>query len=139
MKQFVGLDVSRRETSVCVIDETGRVLFDGKAKSTPGALTELIHKRAPLATRIGFETGAMASWLWHAAERDGASGEAIDAFRAALTERTRERAPRQWAMTQSVVRSSDLLPAPDSFYSFRRANCMTSPLSVRNIASTTGP
>jgi transposase len=57
MKQFVGLDYSRRETSVCVIDETGRVMFESKAKSTPGALTELIRKRAPRAERIGFESG----------------------------------------------------------------------------------
>ena len=26
------------ETSVCVIDEQGRLVFEGKAKSTPGAL-----------------------------------------------------------------------------------------------------
>lgn len=37
----------------------------GKAASTPGALADLIRKRAPSAERIGFETGAMASWLWH--------------------------------------------------------------------------
>ena len=63
MKQYVGLDVSQRETAVCVINETGQVIFEGKAKSNPGALTDL-RKHAPLAERIGFETGAMASWLW---------------------------------------------------------------------------
>jgi hypothetical protein len=31
MKQYVGLDVSQRETSVCVIDEAGKVIFEGKA------------------------------------------------------------------------------------------------------------
>ena len=61
MKQYVGLDVSQKETSVCVVDGEGRVLFEGKAKSTPGNLAALIHKRAPEAERIGFETGAMAS------------------------------------------------------------------------------
>ena len=65
MKQYVGLDVSQKETSVCVVDEQGRLMFEGKVKSTPGALTDLIHRRAPQAERIGFETGAMASWLWH--------------------------------------------------------------------------
>lgn len=33
MKQDVGLDVSQRETAVCVVNETGRVIFEGKAKS----------------------------------------------------------------------------------------------------------
>jgi transposase len=68
-KQYVGLDISQRETSLCVVNEQGRILFEGKAKSTPGALAELIRKRAPYAERIGFETGAMASWLWHELRR----------------------------------------------------------------------
>ncbi|MES0205200.1 IS110 family transposase [Mesorhizobium australicum] len=61
MMQYVGLDVSQRETSVCVIEDTGKTVFQGKAKSDPGALTELLRKRAPHAVRIGFETGAMSA------------------------------------------------------------------------------
>ena len=38
MKQYVGLDVSQKETLVCVVNEVGQVLFEGKAKSDPGAL-----------------------------------------------------------------------------------------------------
>ena len=57
MKQYVGLDVSQKETSVCVVGEVGQVLFEGKVKSHPGALTALLRKRAPPAERIGFETG----------------------------------------------------------------------------------
>jgi transposase len=59
--QYVGLDVSQKETAVCVVDQNGRVVFEGKAPSDPGALAGLISKRAPSAERIGFETGAMAS------------------------------------------------------------------------------
>jgi transposase len=69
MNQYVGLDVSQRETSVCVVNETGQVVFEGKAKSDPGVLTGLLRKHAPRAERIGFETGAMASWLWHELRR----------------------------------------------------------------------
>lgn len=79
MKQYVGLDVSQKETSVCVIDGTGQVIFEGKAKSEPGALTELLHKRAPYAERIGFETGAMASWLWHELRRVNLPVVCVDA------------------------------------------------------------
>lgn len=39
VKQYVGLDVSQRETSVCVVDDAGKTVFQGKAKSDPGALT----------------------------------------------------------------------------------------------------
>ena len=69
MKQYVGLDVSQRQTSVCVVDQAGRTVYEGRVKSDPGALTELLRKRAPHAERIGFETGAMASWLWHELRR----------------------------------------------------------------------
>ena len=63
MKQYVGLDVSRKKTSVCVVNEVGQVLLEGKAKSGPGGTAT--PQRAPHAARIGFDTGAMASWLWH--------------------------------------------------------------------------
>lgn len=79
MKHYVGLDVSQRETSVCVVDESGKIIFQGKARSDPGCLAELLHKRAPNAERIGFETGAMSSWLWHELKRIGLPVVCIDA------------------------------------------------------------
>ena len=78
MKQYVGLDVSQKETSVCVLDEKGRTVFEGKAPSDPGALAKVLAKRAPAAERIGFETGAMASWLWHELKRIGLPVVCID-------------------------------------------------------------
>ena len=69
MQQYVGLDVSQKETAVCVIDDIGRIVFEGKARSEPGVLAKVIAKRAPNAIRIGFETGAMSSWLWHELKR----------------------------------------------------------------------
>jgi transposase len=79
MKQYVGLDVSQKETAICVIDETGRVVYEGKAKSDPGTLTSMLNKRAPHAERIGFETGAMASWLWHELRRANLPVVCVDA------------------------------------------------------------
>lgn len=79
MKQYVGLDVSQKETSVCVVNEAGQIAFEGKAKSDPNALTELLRKRAPYAERIGFETGAMSSWLWHELRRVDLPVVCIDA------------------------------------------------------------
>ncbi len=53
VEQYVGLDVSQKETAVCVVDQDGTVLFEGKAPSDPGALAQVIRKRAPAAERIG--------------------------------------------------------------------------------------
>lgn len=79
MQQYVGLDVSQKETAVCVIDEAGKIVFEGKARSEPGALAKVIAKRAPGAVRIGFETGAMSSWLWHELKRIDLPVVCIDA------------------------------------------------------------
>jgi hypothetical protein len=38
---------SQKETAVCVVDENGKVVFEGKAPSDPGALVRVIRKRAP--------------------------------------------------------------------------------------------
>lgn len=79
MKQYVGLDVAQKETAVCVVDGAGKVLFEGRAKSDPGALDELLRKKAPHAEKVGFETGAMSSWLWHELKRVGLPVVCIDA------------------------------------------------------------
>src|SRR3954454_13870948 len=106
MKQYVGLDVSQKETSVCVVNEVGQVLFEGKAKSDPGALAALLRKRAPRADRIGFETGAMASWLWHELRRIDLPVVCIDArhAHAALSVRMNKSDPNDARGLAELVR-----------------------------------
>jgi hypothetical protein len=41
VKQYVGLDVSQKETAVCVVDQNGKVMFEGKAASDPGTLARV--------------------------------------------------------------------------------------------------
>lgn len=53
MKLYVGLDVSQKEAAICVVDQDGKVVFEGKVASDPGALACVISKRAPAAERIG--------------------------------------------------------------------------------------
>jgi transposase len=47
MKQYVGLDVSQDQTSICVVDESGRVLWQGKCASTPEAIAATLSSKAP--------------------------------------------------------------------------------------------
>lgn len=62
-----------------MVDEDGKQVFQGRAKSDSGALATLLAKKAPQAERIGFETGAMPSWLWHELRRIGLPVVYIDA------------------------------------------------------------
>ena len=64
MEQFVGFDVSQSETSVCVVDEAGKVWWQGKCASTPEAMAATVQRRAPHAIRIALETGPMSAWHW---------------------------------------------------------------------------
>ena len=55
MATFVGLDVSLKETSVCVLGQDGTRVFEGKVESAPSAIANVIQKRALDVTRIGLE------------------------------------------------------------------------------------
>ncbi|HVO04555.1 MAG TPA: hypothetical protein VMT54_20320, partial [Candidatus Cybelea sp.] len=43
MERYVGLDVSMEETSMCVLDSTGSVVWEGKAETAPLALLRTLH------------------------------------------------------------------------------------------------
>lgn len=63
MKHYVGLDVSKEETSICVIDELGRRCFEGKASSMPTAIFEFLSGLGVEFERVVLETGSMSLWL----------------------------------------------------------------------------
>ena len=60
-EQFVGFDVSQAETSVCVVDCLGKVVWQGNFASTPEAMAAAVQRRAPRAARIALETGPMSA------------------------------------------------------------------------------
>jgi transposase len=71
MDHFAGLDVSVKETSVCIVDDTGRILREVKVASDPEALLQVLRNRAYCFKRIGLEAGPLSQWLFSAlAEAD---------------------------------------------------------------------
>jgi transposase len=64
MDYFAGLDISMDETHVCVLDREGVVFRESKTASTAQAIAGELAK-APSCHRIVFETGRMASILFH--------------------------------------------------------------------------
>lgn len=64
MKYFAGLDVSLQETSVCVVDETGRICREMKVVTHPDDLVLALKNLGREFVRIGLEAGPMSQWLY---------------------------------------------------------------------------
>lgn len=79
MTQYVGLDVSLEETSVCVLDAAGSIVWAGKVASEPEAIARALHRHAPDAVKVGLETGPTSTWLWHELRAAGVVAICIDA------------------------------------------------------------
>lgn len=79
MGEYVGLDVSMEETSVCVMDAAGEIVWEGKVATEPCALVRALHLRAPAAAKVGLETGPLSTWLWHALREAGVPVVCMDA------------------------------------------------------------
>ena len=54
MDQYVGLDLSLKQTSVCVMNAAGAIVFEGQMASDPERLIRLIRAKAPQAIRERF-------------------------------------------------------------------------------------
>jgi len=65
MEAYVGLDVSLKLTSVCVVDGKGERIVEGIVNSSPEEIAAFLRSKAAGAVRIGLETGPTTTWLWH--------------------------------------------------------------------------
>ena len=63
MEYYVGLDVSLKQTSICVLDQSGSVVREGVVDSDPEAISVSVRSKAPGAVRIGLETGPTSTRL----------------------------------------------------------------------------
>jgi hypothetical protein len=62
MDYFAGLDVSVKETSVCVVDDTGKIAGEVKVASEPEVLLAVLKDPAYHFKRIGLEAGPLSQW-----------------------------------------------------------------------------
>src|SRR5580693_7660791 len=79
MEYYVGLDVSLKQTSVCVVDQSGAIVREGVVDSDPELIAAFVRSKAPEALRIGIETGPTTTWLWTELKRLGLPVIRIDA------------------------------------------------------------
>jgi transposase len=63
MKHCVGLDVSVKETAICIVDETGKVVREAKVTTEPEAIIALLNAAGFSYARVGLEAGPMSQWV----------------------------------------------------------------------------
>jgi transposase len=78
MADYIGLDVSLKETAISVRRD-GKRIWRGRCPSDPNLIAEVLRKRAPAATRVVFETGPLSVWFYHALNAEGLPAICIDA------------------------------------------------------------
>src|SRR6516162_9517772 len=66
MVHFVGLDVSVRATSVCVVDDVGKVILEQKVPTDPADIIAILTSLGVSFGRIGIEAGPLSQWLVNA-------------------------------------------------------------------------
>jgi len=71
MDHFAGLDVSVKETSICIVDDTGKIVREVKVPSEPEALLQVLMNPAYHFKRIGLEAGPLSQWLFSALAEAG--------------------------------------------------------------------
>src|SRR6266571_4575698 len=71
MDHFAGLDVSVKETSICIVDDAGKIVREVKVASEPEALLAVLKNLAYHFKRIGLEAGPLSQWLFSALAEAG--------------------------------------------------------------------
>src|SRR5215203_3000345 len=88
MEHHAGIDVSLEQSSVCVVDATGRIVREAKVASEPEALIAWFRGLGIEVARIGLEAGPLSQWLFAAMRDAGFAVELLetrhvrDAFKA---------------------------------------------------------
>jgi hypothetical protein len=57
MDYFAGLDVSVKETSVCIVDDAGKIVREARVASEPEALLQVLRTRSIASSELDWKLG----------------------------------------------------------------------------------
>jgi transposase len=66
MALFVGLDVSLKTVSICIVKADGSLVWEGKALSEPASLIKALARRRKNIQLVGIEACPLSEWLYGA-------------------------------------------------------------------------
>ena len=65
------MDVSVRETSICIVDEAGTIVKEARVPTEPSIIIEMLTAPGIACRRIGLEAGPLSQWLFNELARAG--------------------------------------------------------------------
>jgi transposase len=78
MNYYAGIDVSLKESCVCVLDARGKVIREAKVASEPDALIGWFKQLELAMALIGLEAGPLSQWLFAAMKQAGLTVELLE-------------------------------------------------------------
>jgi transposase len=78
MDYYAGIDVSLEQSSVCVVDGSGKIVGEGQVASEPEALLGYFGSLGFALERIGLEAGPLSQWLYAAMRKAGLLVELLE-------------------------------------------------------------
>ena len=88
MNHYAGLDVSLEETTICVVDGTGRIVKEARAASEPEALIAALRGIDLPLERVGLEACSLTAWLHDELRSAGLPAICIETRQANATMKT---------------------------------------------------
>ncbi|MBO0759121.1 MAG: IS110 family transposase [Bradyrhizobiaceae bacterium] len=78
MNYYIGIDVSLKDSSLCVVDGHGKIIREGKVASEPEDLVTWLRALKFDLTRIGLEAGPLSQWLHATLRQAGFAVELLE-------------------------------------------------------------
>jgi transposase len=63
MTYYAGLDVSMKQSSIAIVDEKGKIVFESTCETEPEVIHQMLHDSGFRCEKIGLESGCLSFWL----------------------------------------------------------------------------
>src|ERR1700730_15409593 len=82
---YIGIDVSTKESALCILDDKGKIVRETKLPTDPEIIARFVAATGLAIDRIGLESGCTAAWLFARLQRYGWAVICSDEGHAAAT------------------------------------------------------
>jgi transposase len=79
MKHYAGLDISMKETFICIMDQQGTVVHKGKCKTDPEEIFQHLNASQYQLEKVGLESGSLSGYITKSLREKGIAAICIDA------------------------------------------------------------